>query len=226
MASIPNVPFPDPSIPADAGMPPSTSPRTGAPEPAADAQAPPDVSSGNDDGCEVIDMPGYFPGLSNSQQKALGALIDGKSAIYAAVMAGVSRATVYRWSHQHPPFAAALNLCLRQQRDEFKVRLSLMQEKVLKVIEYLLDKQDFRVVKLYISFLEKQRIGPGTQAGVARRLARPYRKAAEAAMSKLVPFREMDQEIRHDLMLRYLGNHDAATAIEHKPPGKEKKKKQ
>lgn len=226
MASVPNVSFPDPAAPVDAGMPPSTSHHNGAPAPRPDAQAPPDLSAGNDDGCEVIDMPSYFPGLSTTQHKALMALVDGKSAIYAAAMAGVSRATVYRWSHHDPTFAAALNLCFRQQRDEFKFRLSQMQEKVLKVIEYLLDKQDFRVVKLYISFLEKQRIGPGTPAGVARRLARPYRQAAEAAMATLVTSRQMPAQIREDLMSGYLDNHDVAKALEHKPPGKEKRKTQ
>ena len=86
----------------------------------------------------------------------MAALAGGKSAIEAAVAAGVSRMTIYRWQHKNSEFMAALSICRQQLHDTFSRRLSTMHDKALSVIAALLDKGDFRAAKLVVTFVENQ----------------------------------------------------------------------
>jgi hypothetical protein len=211
--------FPSAGPSADAAIPGKVPTPAVAPASSAVSKASPETRLGDGDR-DTIDLPDYVPGLSPAQVTAMAALLDGKSATHAAVMAGVKRVTVYRWQYFHPEFAAALNSFRRQQYAEFSARFSAMQEKVLSVMEALLNKQDFRVVKLYFSFIEKQRIGPGTPEGVSRRLARPHQRAADAAIKPVLTASRLPTEIREDLMIRYFKHDNAAQNLDPRPGGR------
>lgn len=114
-----------------------------------------DVAASND-GTLILEPPSYIPGLSAAQEKALAALSEGKTAIEAAVLAGVSRMTIYRWQYTDRHFMKALNLCRQQIHDAFSRRLTMMNDKALSAISKLLDQGDFRAAKLIISFVESQ----------------------------------------------------------------------
>jgi hypothetical protein len=122
--------FPSAGPSADAAIPGEVSVPAVAPASPAVSKASPETRLGDGDR-DTIDLPDYVPGLSPAQVTAMAALLDGKSATHAAVMAGVKRVTVYRWQYFHPEFAAALNSFRRQQYAEFSTRFSAMQEKML-----------------------------------------------------------------------------------------------
>jgi len=213
---------PDPTTAADCAAPASQSPLD--PLGVAVSVPPAAAAGGADDDADtpIVDVPSYIPGLSPRQEKALATLLEGKSAVEAAVMAGVNRATIYRWQRHSPKFAAAFNLCRRQKRDEFAARMSAMQEKALAAVSELLDKKDFRVIKLVFSFLEKQRIGPGTPEGVVRHLARPHEQRAEAALARMIKAGFLPIKIREQLADEYFKGDDARKKLEARPaqPGK------
>ena len=56
-------------------------------------------------------------GLGQTQQTALAALKGGKSFPQAAEVAGVNRATVYRWVQADPHFRAAYNQWQQEQAE-------------------------------------------------------------------------------------------------------------
>jgi transposase-like protein len=91
----------------------------------------------------VIDEPGEDT-LPPQQQAALELLAGGKSVAETARLAGVGRATVFRWLRNHPVFRAALNQWQDQIRSSCQTRLMALTDKATDAVEKALDAGDAR----------------------------------------------------------------------------------
>ena len=83
--------------------------------------------------------------LGQTQQTALAALKGGKSFPQAAEVAGVSRATVYRWVQTDPHFRAAYNQWQQEQAESARARVLGLADKAVQVVDKALDRQDEKV---------------------------------------------------------------------------------
>lgn len=76
--------------------------------------------------------------LSPKQEKALGALLEGKNIRQAAQLAGVGERTLYRWLKM-PAFVVHLKAGEGRTLQVVGVRLAGMSEKALDVLQDILD---------------------------------------------------------------------------------------
>ena len=83
--------------------------------------------------------------LGQPQQTALAALKGGKSFPQAAEVAGVSRATVYRWVQTDPRFRAAYNQWQRDQAESARARVLGLADKAVEVVDKALDRDNEKV---------------------------------------------------------------------------------
>lgn len=82
-------------------------------------------------------------GLSPVQERALDALLGGKTVTEAAREVEVDRSTVHRWRN-HPIFLAALNRRRAESREAADVTLDRIRAKALEGVERALDGDDPR----------------------------------------------------------------------------------
>src|SRR5262245_59093418 len=80
--------------------------------------------------------------LSPSQEKALAALLAGKSVTEAAAAAEVDRTTVHRWLRYGYTFQAELNRGRRDLREAMRARLMCLAEKAVENVERALGRAD------------------------------------------------------------------------------------
>jgi transposase len=95
--------------------------------------------------------------LDEPQQAALTALRAGQSFALAAEMAGVHRATVFRWVKRDPYFAAAFNAWKSELQASAEVRLLKLTDKAVDVVEKALERGDEQVAMKMLRQLQVMR---------------------------------------------------------------------
>jgi hypothetical protein len=81
--------------------------------------------------------------LSPAQEKALTALLAGKSVTDSAAAAEVDRTTVHRWLKDAYAFQAALNRGRRDLQEAMQARLLVLAEKAADAVEHAITEFDF-----------------------------------------------------------------------------------
>ena len=79
--------------------------------------------------------------LSPVQEKALAAILAGKSVTDAAVAVNIDRATLHRWLRQDFEFQARLNAGRRELRDGLQARLLHLADEAAAVVESAINKR-------------------------------------------------------------------------------------
>jgi hypothetical protein len=82
--------------------------------------------------------------LSREQEAALAAIAAGKSAVAAAIDAGVHRGTLYRWLKDDPSFSAAYHTWQSERRESARARLMALTDDAVTVVTKAIDKEDTR----------------------------------------------------------------------------------
>jgi hypothetical protein len=83
--------------------------------------------------------------LSPNQERALAALLAGKSVTEAAAVAEVDRTTLHRWLKEDFDFGAALNRGRKDLREAMHARLMVLAAKAAGCVEKALDNGDDKV---------------------------------------------------------------------------------
>ena len=91
--------------------------------------------------------------LTPAQEKALAALLAGKSVTDAAATAEVDRTTVHRWLKDDFAFQAALNRGRRDLRDAMQSRLMALAERAADVVERAITDGDGRTALALLKVL-------------------------------------------------------------------------
>ena len=92
-------------------------------------------------------------GLSESQERALDALVAGKTYAQAASDAGTDRATLRRWLETDAAFVVEYNRRRSEVRSQVFDRVDALWPKALDVVEQALDGQDPAVALQAAAFL-------------------------------------------------------------------------
>ena len=82
--------------------------------------------------------------LSSVQEKALMALLSGKTMTDAATDAGVHRSTIHRWINE-PAFLAELNSRRIDQHSAMEEQLALLLRKAIETVESAIESGDAKV---------------------------------------------------------------------------------
>lgn len=99
--------------------------------------------------------------LPAAQHAALSAITAGSSFRHAGEVAGVSRATVYRWVQSDPLFRAALNAWQKEIKESSRARLMRLADQAVSVIETALNRNDERIALTMLKELGVMRRSTG-----------------------------------------------------------------
>jgi hypothetical protein len=106
---------------------------------------------------------------SPSQEKALAALLAGRSVTDAAAAAEVNRSTVHHWMKVDFAFQAALNRGRRELREAIEARLMALAEKATECVEWAMAEGDGKAALALLKGLD-------CCAASRRKLAAPSRR--------------------------------------------------
>jgi predicted transcriptional regulator len=140
-------------------------------------------ATGGDAGRELEKLPA-------EQQTALELLVSGKSVAETARLAGVGRATVFRWLKNDPEFGAAYNQWHEQLREGCQSRLMKLTEKATDALEKALEAGDARAALQLLKgmgMIKERKVGP-TEPEEAERVLRMEQKKRK----KRLNWEEMD----------------------------------
>jgi hypothetical protein len=88
---------------------------------------------------------GKYGGLTGKQQRGLALILTGCAMVDVARRVGVSRGTVYNWTHGNERFMAALESWQRDMAKSARVRLLAMSGLAARAITTALEKGDAKV---------------------------------------------------------------------------------
>jgi len=123
--------------------------------------------------------------LPAEQRTAMGWLRMGKSMPEAAKLAGVSRATIYRWKAEDALFRAFYNHWQHEMHDECRARMTRMLEKAAAALEKALDGGDAKAamaVLKSLGFMKPAEPGPMDLEEVEWDLAQEERRKVRRMM--------------------------------------------
>jgi len=98
--------------------------------------------------------------ISIKQERAIEALLEGKTQTMAAEMAGVSRQTLSVWFNQHPGFIATLNSRRLEMTQAESNRLLRLRARSMDVLEAALKESDRSVAQMILKLDYQTVSGP------------------------------------------------------------------
>lgn len=108
--------------------------------------------------------------LTPAQEAVIGHLLDGRTQVEAAALAGVAAETISRWKRDDLLFLATWQNRRRQVWDAHAQRLRNLAGKALDVVETGLDDGDLRAAALVLKSVNLAELGPVAPETTAREI--------------------------------------------------------
>ncbi len=142
--------------------------------------------------------------LSVKQERAIEALLEGKTLTMAAEITGVSRQTLSVWANQHPGFIATFNSRRLEMTQAEANRLLRLRARSIDVLEAALKEGDRKVAQMILRLDHQPVSGPTEPDAVIESRATSRNNRLLTELSEAAnPFRDPEAREQVESEMRY-----------------------